>query len=281
SGLDWENDPRKKVGPSKTFGSFSILIASSPSFRQGYSIVDCLPLPCRRASYLQPADVRRLHRRHSPIMRQPMSHRYGYGCGYRYEPFSKNVGGRRLPIPGEMKKQDGHSGGRSWSLGASAKMKSNSTHYNPAEIKLVLLICFGYLFMSSSTAEKQREFYKNAKHIKKYKKLKQKTDHEYSQMRIEPIDLVQEEINTTSRKKQRKKSNLQTLREEYEKKKQEEEKAKMEAEAIQEAKKREKEKVMAQKKELKHKMLKRTRSGQPIMKYRLDHLIENLQRDSN
>ncbi|XP_031484685.1 ATP-dependent RNA helicase dbp3 [Nymphaea colorata] len=162
-----------------------------------------------------------------------------------------------------MKKQGGHSGGRSWSLGASAKMKSNSTHYNPAEIK------------------KQREFYKNAKHIKKYKKLKQKTDHEYSQMRIEPIDLVQEEINSTSRKKQRKKSNLQTLREEYEKKKQEEEKAKMEAEAIQEAKKKEKEKVMAQKKELKHKMLKRTRSGQPIMKYRLDHLIETLQRGSN
>lgn len=80
---------------------------------------------------------------------------------------------------------------------------------------------------------------------------------------------------------QRKKNNLQNLREAYEKKKQEEEKARMEAEAIREAKRAEKEKIMAQKKDLKHKMFKKTRSGQPIMKYRLDHLIETLQRSSD
>jgi Skp family chaperone for outer membrane proteins len=71
-----------------------------------------------------------------------------------------------------------------------------------------------------------------------------------------------------------KKRTAQSLKEEYEKKHAEIEKAKKEHETIIQAKKEEREKSEAKRKELREKMFKKTRSGQPVMKYRIEHLLE-------
>lgn len=72
----------------------------------------------------------------------------------------------------------------------------------------------------------------------------------------------------------KKKRTAQSLKEEYEKKRAEDEKAKKEREAIIQAKREEREKSEAKRKELREKMFKKTRSGQPVMKYRIEHLLE-------
>jgi hypothetical protein len=68
---------------------------------------------------------------------------------------------------------------------------------------------------------------------------------------------------------------------EYEKKRVEDEKAKKERDAIIEAKKEEREKSEAKRKDLREKMFRRTRSGQPVMKYRIEHLLETAIENSN
>ncbi|RWW46190.1 hypothetical protein BHE74_00047899 [Ensete ventricosum] len=81
--------------------------------------------------------------------------------------------------------------------------------------------------------------------------------------------------NSQMRSKTKKKS-LLSLREEYEKKHTEVEKAKTEREAIIQAKKEERAKAEARRKAEREKMFKKTRSGQPVMKYRIEHLLEGL-----
>lgn len=66
------------------------------------------------------------------------------------------------------------------------------------------------------------------------------------------------------------------LREEYEKKHAEDEKARMEREAILQAKRDEIEKAEARRKAQREKMFKKTRSGQPVMKHRITHLLDAL-----
>lgn len=61
------------------------------------------------------------------------------------------------------------------------------------------------------------------------------------------------------------------------KKREEEEKARMEREAIIEAKKEERQRAEVRRKELRQKMFKKTKSGQPVMKYRIEHLLQTLQ----
>ena len=68
-----------------------------------------------------------------------------------------------------------------------------------------------------------------------------------------------------------------SLKEIYDKKREEEEKARMEKEAIIDAKKRKKEESEGRRRAQREKMLKRTRSGQPIMKYRIEHLLQTIQ----
>lgn len=63
----------------------------------------------------------------------------------------------------------------------------------------------------------------------------------------------------------------------YNKKREEEEKARMEKEAIIKAKKEEKEKSEARRKAQRENMFKRTRSGQPIMRYRIENLLQTIQ----
>lgn len=83
------------------------------------------------------------------------------------------------------------------------------------------------------------------------------------------------EMNQSYKKNRR--STAQSLREVYEQKREEEEKAKMEREAIVRAKKEERERADSRRKAVREKMLKKTRSGQPVMKYRIAHLLETIQ----
>jgi hypothetical protein len=71
-----------------------------------------------------------------------------------------------------------------------------------------------------------------------------------------------------------KKHTAHSLKEEYEKKRAEDEKAKKERDAEIQAKREHREKSEAKRKELREKMFKKTRSGQPLMRYRIEHLLE-------
>lgn len=73
------------------------------------------------------------------------------------------------------------------------------------------------------------------------------------------------------------KKNARSLQELYERKRGEEEKARKEKEAVLQAKKEERQRAEARRKDLKGKMFKKTRSGQPVMKYRIEHLLETIQ----
>lgn len=155
-------------------------------------------------------------------------------------------------------------GGTALSLEAFANAKSTNQHHNPAFKK------------------KQREFYKNAKYVSKYRKsLKQHTSQQnHASSSVKPSQDKNEtkdgsEINISLKKK-----NKQSLEELYEKKHDEEERARRERDAIFQAKKEEREKAEAQRKELRSKMFKKTRHGQPVMKYRIEHLLQTIQGSS-
>ncbi|KMS96960.1 hypothetical protein BVRB_7g180030 [Beta vulgaris subsp. vulgaris] len=142
-------------------------------------------------------------------------------------------------------------GGAGLSLEAFANAKSRNNAYNPALLK------------------KKREFYKNAKHVNKYKKLLKQQSQPNDQDSVEPAEISKEN------KKNRKGS--YSLRDLYVKKHEEQEKARMEREANYKAKKEEKERAESRRKDLREKMFKRTRRGQPVMKYRIEHLLETIQ----
>lgn len=78
-------------------------------------------------------------------------------------------------------------------------------------------------------------------------------------------------------KKRTKKDSALSLEELYKKKHEEKEKERMEREAAIRAKQEGKEKAEARRKALREKMLKKTRKGQPVMKYRIEHLLETIQ----
>lgn len=63
----------------------------------------------------------------------------------------------------------------------------------------------------------------------------------------------------------------------YDKKREEDEKARIEREAIAQAKKEARERSQSQRKAQREKMFKKTKSGQPVMKYRIEHLLETIQ----
>ena len=65
-----------------------------------------------------------------------------------------------------------------------------------------------------------------------------------------------------------------SLKELYEKRREEEERATVEREAILKAKKEGRERAESRRKAEREKMFKKTRHGQPIMKYRVEHLLQ-------
>ncbi|XP_027367121.1 stress response protein NST1-like [Abrus precatorius] len=153
-------------------------------------------------------------------------------------------------------------GGNGLSLNAFANAKSKNNPYNPSLIK------------------KQREFYKNAKNVNKFKKLlKQQhlqSDHCSTQSLIENENEPKEDKDM-SEGRRKKKISAFSLEELYKKQHVEKEKERMEREAFVRAKKEEREKAEARRKAMREKMLKKTRTGQPVMKYRIEHLLESIQ----
>ncbi|MQM14215.1 hypothetical protein Taro_047142 [Colocasia esculenta] len=152
------------------------------------------------------------------------------------------------------------------SLESFANAKSSTTGYNPALIK------------------KQRELYRNAKIVKKYKRsLKQQTHDERHLPTVSIPESRDGTENANEKKPKKKKTNrsLQSFREEYEKKQEEKERARKEREAMIQAKKEERQRAEAKRKALREKMFKRTSTGQPVMKYRIEHLLENILQSSS
>lgn len=86
-----------------------------------------------------------------------------------------------------------------------------------------------------------------------------------------------EDGSEMNREKRKGKKNSLSLKQLYEKKHEEEVKERREREAIIRAKKEESEKAQARRKAIRENMFKKTRSGQPVMKYRIEHLLESLQ----
>ncbi|KAK9945584.1 hypothetical protein M0R45_011092 [Rubus argutus] len=154
---------------------------------------------------------------------------------------------------------------RSLSLEAFGGPKSTNSYFNPAIIK------------------KQREFYKNAKYVNKYKKsVKQQQTNAPSAIRpLEEENETADGSKMSQNNKKRKKTESSNLIKIYEKKHEEKEKARMEREAIFQAKKEEREKSEARRKAVREKMMKRTHKGQPVMKYRIQHLLETIQGSMN
>ncbi|MED6181123.1 hypothetical protein PIB30_016654 [Stylosanthes scabra] len=143
----------------------------------------------------------------------------------------------------------------------SSNSKSDNSHYNPALIK------------------KQKEFYKNAKNVKKFKKmLKQQTDHSDPSSAQKPMIEMKEDKGESERRMRMTKNSLEEL---YRKKHEEKERERMEKEATLMAKKKEKEEAQAKRKALRDKMLKKTRRGQPLMKYRIERLLDTIQASQN
>jgi len=163
----------------------------------------------------------------------------------------------------KMKKNKMRLGGKGLSLEVFANAKTKSDHYNPAIIK------------------KQREFYKNAKYVSKYKKsLKNLNQPNAPSLEIRSVADGNEsgkagEMNQENRKN--KKHSERSLKVLYEKKCKEDEKARMERDAIAKAKKEARERSESQRKAHREKMFKKTKSGQPVMKYRIEHLLETIQ----
>lgn len=81
--------------------------------------------------------------------------------------------------------------------------------------------------------------------------------------------------------KERKKFGARNLVEVYKKNHEVEEKARMEREAMIQAKKEEREQAEARRKSVREMMMKKTHKGQPRMKYRIEHLLETIQASVN
>ncbi|KAG6417853.1 hypothetical protein SASPL_120048 [Salvia splendens] len=131
----------------------------------------------------------------------------------------------------------------------------------------------------ASSAEKQREFYRNAKHVKKYKKSINQQGHRSNSFNAREL-LESEDVadggDRASQKKMKYKKNARNLKELYEKKHDEQERGRMEKEAMMQAKKTEREAAEARRRALKEKIYKKTRSGQPVMKYKIERMLESI-----
>lgn len=163
----------------------------------------------------------------------------------------------------KMKKNMQRLGGAGLSLEAFANAKSRNNAYNPALLK------------------KKREFYKNAKHVSKYKKMikqqGQPNDPSSSVLNTEVQENESRGSSEMYKKNKKRGKEPYSLNELYEKKREEEDKARMEREAITKAKKEARERAEARRKAFREKMFKKTRKGQPVMKYRIEHLLETIQ----
>ena len=88
---------------------------------------------------------------------------------------------------------------------------------------------------------------------------------------------IGEGVSQSKKNKNKKRDGSHSLQQLYEKKREEEERARIEREAIIQAKREERERAESQRKAAREKMFKKTRKGQPILKYRIEHLLQTIQ----
>ncbi|PPD72022.1 hypothetical protein GOBAR_DD31085 [Gossypium barbadense] len=106
------------------------------------------------------------------------------------------------------------------------------------------------------------------------------TSNHYNPALIRLLQYENEDINgsrANNMNNKKKKNGSQSLRQVYEKQWEEKEKARMEREAAMQVKKEQREKAEAQRKVERKEMFKKTRHGQPVMKYRIQHLLQSIQ----
>ncbi|KAG2312134.1 hypothetical protein Bca52824_023691 [Brassica carinata] len=159
-------------------------------------------------------------------------------------------------------------GGGGLSLQTFANLKSKNSHYNPAFIK------------------KQKEYYKNAKYVSKFRKsMKQQQNvHEKDDMQLQSF-LGEGETGESSKvvnddKRMGKSHKRIGVEEVYKQTREEMEKARREREEAFQAKKLAKEEAESRRKAAKGKMMRKTRHGQPVMKYRIEHLLESIKKSA-
>ncbi|KAJ3681109.1 hypothetical protein LUZ60_015598 [Juncus effusus] len=148
------------------------------------------------------------------------------------------------------------------SLEAFSRVKSMPSGFNPSIIK------------------KQREFYKNAKLVSKYKKSQKHGSHHTDRLTTQIHKEVENEETKPKHNKKRRQT-LESLKEESERKREEKVRERLEREAMIKARNEEREKAEGKRKVLKENMFKKTRSGQPVMKYRIEHILDRLLESKN
>ncbi|VVB07087.1 unnamed protein product [Arabis nemorensis] len=149
-------------------------------------------------------------------------------------------------------------GGGGLSLQTFANLKSENGRYNPALIK------------------KKKEFYKNAKYVSKFRKsVKQHSLYDKNGTGESSKE------NGDGDDKEKVKSNKRISMEEVCMQKREEmEKVRKEREVTIKAKKEAKEEAEARRKVTRGNMMRKTRHGQPVMKYRIEHLLESIKKSA-
>ncbi|KAG7553126.1 Fyv7/TAP26 [Arabidopsis thaliana x Arabidopsis arenosa] len=149
-------------------------------------------------------------------------------------------------------------GGGGLSLQTFANMKSENNRYNPSLIK------------------KQKEFYKNAKYVSKFRKSVKQQDIDDKNETGESSK-VDDDDDDKQKSRSNKRIGVEDL---YKQTREEMEKVRKEREATFQAKKEAKEGAESRRKVAKGKMMRKTRHGQPVMKYRIEHLLESIKKSA-
>ncbi|KAG6431875.1 hypothetical protein SASPL_103445 [Salvia splendens] len=108
-------------------------------------------------------------------------------------------------------------------------------------LELCLTLMQEFLNPTPASSAKQREFYKNAKYVKKYKKSINQQEHQSTPSTAQVLSEGENGGGHASQKKMKYKKNARNLQELYEKKHGEQEKDRIGREAMMQAKKEERE----------------------------------------
>ncbi|CAN6693838.1 unnamed protein product [Malus baccata var. baccata] len=209
-------------------------------------------------------------------------------------------GSRSNSMKKKKKKNMRRMGGQGLSLEAFANAKSNSSYFNPALIKKQKEFYKNSKYMNKYKKSLKQQQGNPPLAIRRFEEEieteygKKEGGTEYVSKKENETECGSEMENGTgdgSRKengtgggskmsrnyKKKNKYGARSIFKVYEMKHEDEEKARMEREAIIQAKKEEREKAETRRKSAREKMLKKTRKGQPVMKYRIQHLLETIQ----
>ena len=113
------------------------------------------------------------------------------------------------------------------------------------------------------------------------KSLKQQNSHEKDEMKMQSFHEEDETGESSSKVANKGKSHKRIgVEEVYKQTREEMEKARREREEAFQAKKQAKEEAESRRKAAKGKMMRKTRHGQPVMKYRIEHLLESIKKSA-